>query len=126
MEYRTPVKQAEGLGSAHHGAGHWWAQRVTSVALVPLTLWFVVGIAANSGASHAQALAWIGSPVNGVLLVLLLAVTFYHGALGIQVVLEDYVGNRGFQLAAIVLVKFAAAVLATAGIFAVLSIAFGG
>lgn len=126
MQFRTPVKQAKGLGSAHYGTAHWWAQRVTSVALVPLTLWFVIGIAATSGAGHAQAVAWIGSPVNAVLLILLLAVTFYHGALGVQVVLEDYVANHALQVAAIVLVKFAAAVLATAGIFAVFSIAFGG
>jgi succinate dehydrogenase / fumarate reductase membrane anchor subunit len=126
MQFRSPVKQAKGLGSAHYGTAHWWAQRVTSVALVPLMLWFVAGIAAGSGAGHADAVAWIGSPVNAVLLVLLLAVSCYHGALGVQVVLEDYVGNHALQIAAIVLVKFAATVLATAGIFAVLSIAFGG
>ncbi len=126
MEFRTPVKHAEGLGSAHHGAGHWWAQRLTSAALIPLTLWFVVGIAANSGADHAAAVAWIGAPVNAVLLILLLGVTFYHGALGVQVILEDYVANRMWQIMGIVLTKFAAIVLATAAIFAVLKIAFGG
>lgn len=126
MQFRTPIKQARGLGSAHHGTGHWWAQRMSAVALIPLMLWFVVGIAANSGASHAQAVAWIGAPVNAVLLILLLATAFYHAALGLQVILEDYVSDRAVRTVAITLVRFAAALLAVTSVFAILRIALGG
>lgn len=126
MSFRSPIKDARGLGSAHHGVGHWWAQRLTAVALVPLMLWFVVGVAAHSSADYANAVAWIGAPVNAVLMILTVAMVFYHGALGIQVILEDYVDSEPARVVLDVLQKFAAVVLAAAGIFAVLKIAFGG
>lgn len=126
MSFRTPLKQALGLGAGHSGTSHWWVQRVTSVALVPLIAWFIIGLARHGGADYASARAWLGSPITAVLMILTLATIFYHGVLGIQVILEDYVGHETVRLALIVLVKFAAIVLAAAGIFAVLSIAFGG
>ncbi|HKJ94309.1 MAG TPA: succinate dehydrogenase, hydrophobic membrane anchor protein [Gammaproteobacteria bacterium] len=126
MAFRSPIKEARGLGAAHHGVGHWWAQRVTAIALVPLLLWFVVGVAAHSSADYAQAVAWIGSPVNAVLMILSVAVAFYHGSLGVQVILEDYVDSEGLLVTLDVLQKFVAVVFAAAGIFAVLKIAFGG
>ena len=126
MQFRTPIKQARGLGSAHHGTGHWIAQRVTSVALVPLLIWLALGIAVYSSADFASARAWIGSPVPAVLLIVTLAVTFYHGVLGMRVILEDYVAHRGIRLAINLLVQFAAVLLAVAGVFAVLKIALGG
>lgn len=126
MSFRTPLKQALGLGAARSGTPHWWAQRVTAAALVPLLVWFVIGLASHSGADYASARAWIGAPLTAVLLTLTLSITFYHGALGIQVILEDYVGHELARLVLIVLVNFAAVILAAAGIFAVLSIAFGG
>lgn len=126
MSFRTPLKQASGLGASHSGTSRWWAQRVTSIALVPLLIWFVIGIALHSGADYASARAWLGSPTTAVLMILTLATAFYHGALGIQVILEDYVAHEVLRLALSVLVRFAAVVLATAGIFAVLSIALGG
>lgn len=126
MSFRTPLKQALGLGASHSGTSQWWLQRVTAVALVPLLIWFIIGLARYSGADYESAHAWLGSPITAVLMILTLATTFYHGALGIQIVLEDYVGDGALRLALIVLVKFAAVAIAAAGIFAVLSIAFGG
>lgn len=126
MSYRTPIKHARGLGSAHFGVAHWWAQRTSALALIPLLIWFVVGIAVHSSAGYDAARAWIASPVAAVLMVLTLGAVFYHATLGLQVVLEDYVDGEGLKLALIILVRFAAIVLALAGIFAVLSIAFGG
>lgn len=126
MSYRSPIKDARGLGSAHYGVGHWWAQRTTALALIPLLIWFVVGIALYGGADYDAARAWVSSPVTAVLMVLTLGAVFYHGALGIQVVIEDYVDGEGLKLALIILIRSAAIVLALAGIFAVLSIAFGG
>ncbi|PWG63752.1 succinate dehydrogenase, hydrophobic membrane anchor protein [Sediminicurvatus halobius] len=126
MEYRAPIKQARGLGAAHHGTGHWWAQRLTAVALVPLVLWLVIGIASNAGGGYEAAAAWVGNPVNAVLLILFFGAMFYHASLGLQVILEDYVSNEALRLVLIVLEKFAALLLAVTAIFAVLMTAFGG
>jgi succinate dehydrogenase / fumarate reductase membrane anchor subunit len=126
MSHRSPLGRARGLGSAKEGAAHWWAQRVTAIALVPLSLWFVAGVLGLIGADHQQALAWIGYPLNAVLLVILIAVTFHHAQLGLQVVIEDYVHTEWLKIAMILAVKFAAVVLALFGIIAVLAITFGG
>lgn len=126
MSFRTPLKQALGLGASHSGTSRWWAQRVSSVALVPLLIWLIIGIVRHGGADYTEARAWLGSPITAVLTILTLAASFYHGALGMQVIVEDYVSHETGQLALVALVKFAAAVLAVAGIFAVLLVALGG
>ncbi len=126
MSFRTPMGRARGLGSARDGAGHWWAQRLTAIALVPLTLWFVASVVSLAGASHAEVASWIGAPVPAVLMILFIVATFHHAQLGLQVVIEDYVHSEGLKIAGIVLVKFAAAALGLVSVFAVLRIAFGG
>lgn len=126
MSFRTPMGRARGLGSARDGAGHWWAQRLTAIALVPLTLWFVASVVALAGASHAEVVAWLGAPVPAVLMILMIVATFHHAQLGLQVVIEDYIHSEGLKIAGIVLVKFAAAALGLVSVFAVLRIAFGG
>ena len=126
MSLRTPLGRVRGLGSAREGVAHWWGQRLTAIALVPLTLWFVVSIAALAGADHGAVVAWLRAPVSAILMVLLIAVSFHHLQLGLQVVLEDYVQTEGLRLAAIIGVKFAAAAFALAAVFAVLKVAFGG
>lgn len=123
---RTPLGRVRGLGSAKEGVHHWWMQRLTAVALVPLTLWFVVSVAGLAGMSHAGAVEWIGSPSVAITLVLLIVATFYHAQLGVQVVIEDYVHNEPVKLASLVALKFTAIILAVAATFAVLKIAFGG
>lgn len=125
MSLRTPLSEARGLGSAKEGVGHWWNQRLTAIALVPLTLWFGFSVALLGTADYYTVVAWVANPVNAVLLTLLLAVGFWHGALGIQDVLEDYVGTEWKKITLLLLVQFATAVLALAGIFAVLYIALG-
>lgn len=120
---RSPLGRVRGLGSAKEGVAHWWAQRVTALALVPLTLWFVIAVISLAGADYARTTAWIASPVPAILLVLLVAATFYHAVLGLQVVIEDYVGSEALRIALILIVKAAAIVLAAAAIFAVLKIA---
>ncbi len=126
MSLRTPLGRVRGLGSAREGVAHWWGQRVTAIALVPLALWFVVSIAALAGADHGAVVAWLRAPVSAILMVLLIAVAFHHLQLGLQVVLEDYVQTEGLRRAAIIGVKFAAAAFALAAVFAVLKVAFGG
>lgn len=123
---RSPLGRVRGLGSAKEGVGHWWAQRVTSVALVPLVLWLVVSLIGLIGADHGAFTAWVRQPLNAVLMTLLLVAGFHHLQLGLQVVIEDYLHHEGARIAAILIVKFAAALLGLCGIFSVLKIAFGG
>jgi succinate dehydrogenase / fumarate reductase, membrane anchor subunit len=123
---RSPLGRALGLGSAKEGVAHWWAQRVSAVALVPLSIWFCACLISLSGASRIDVIAWLQGPVAATLMMLTIGAVFYHGALGLQVVIEDYAPNEGSKIAAIVVVKLAALVLAVAGIFSVLKLAFGG
>ncbi len=125
MSMRTPLAQVRGLGSAKAGAHHWWAQRLSAIALVPLFLWFVASLASIATADYATAVAWMGSPLNSALLVLLIGATFYHAQLGIQVVFEDYISTHWLQVTSIILVRFLAILLAVVSIIAVLRIAWG-
>lgn len=126
MSLRTPVARARGLGSAKEGLHHWWVQRVSAVALIPLTIWFVASIVGLVGADHAAVSAWISNPVVAVLMALLAAATLYHAQLGMQVVYEDYLHTHWLKIAADVGTKLASLVLAAAMIFAILKIALGG
>jgi succinate dehydrogenase, hydrophobic membrane anchor protein len=123
---RTQLGRVRGLGAAHHGVGHWWAQRVTAVALVPLAVWFVASIVALAGADHAAVVDWIRNPVSAVLLVALIAAVFHHAQLGVQVVIEDYVHHEGVKIGSLLAVKAVLLLLALAAVFAVLRIALGG
>jgi succinate dehydrogenase / fumarate reductase membrane anchor subunit len=125
-ELRSPLGRAIGLGSAKEGVEHWWAQRVSAVALLVLGLWFVSSLVALAGAGRATVAAWLHGPLAAILTILTLAAVFYHGALGLQVVIEDYVRAEGVKLGSIVLVRLLCLALAVAAIFAVLRIAFGG
>ncbi len=121
---RTPLGRALGLGSAKEGVGHWWAQRMSALALVPLTVWFVASLVAMAGADYFAIRDWIGSPVVAGLLVLLIVATFYHTALGLQVIIEDYVHHPAVKFAGLLTVNAAAAVLALTGVLAVLTVLF--
>jgi succinate dehydrogenase / fumarate reductase, membrane anchor subunit len=121
---RSPLGRAIGLGSAKEGVAHWWAQRVSAIALVPLVLWFVVAVIALAGADRAVFVDWLHHPVPAVLLVLLLIATFYHGALGLQVVIEDYVESEALRIGLIIVMRLAAFLLAALGVFAVLKLSF--
>ena len=123
---RNDLGRVRGLGSAKEGVGHWWRQRLTAIALIPLSLWFVASLVFLSDTDHATAVHWLGSPVTLGLMVLFLAATFYHAALGLQVVIEDYVSRHACRTALIVLTQFACFALATAGVVSLLVIAFGG
>ncbi len=124
--YRNPLSIARGLGSSKDGLGHWWMQRLTSVALVPLVLWFVVSIIALAGQDRAHVLTWLQSPFHGVVLSLFLITALYHANLGLQAIFEDYIQARWLQLSSRIAAGFAAAFLGIAGVFALLRLAFGG
>jgi succinate dehydrogenase / fumarate reductase membrane anchor subunit len=123
---RTPLSRARGLGSAKEGVHHFWAQRITAVALIPLVVWFAISLIMLSGADYGVVRAWIASPVAMVLLVLTIVIGLHHGQLGMQVVIEDYVHNDGMKLALIVLMRFIAVFFGLAAIVAILRIGFGG
>jgi succinate dehydrogenase / fumarate reductase membrane anchor subunit len=124
-DLRTPLARARGLGSAREGVHHWWAQRLTAIALIPLVVWFAISLVMMSGADYGAVRAWIGSPLVMVLLILTIAVGLHHGQLGLQVVIEDYVHGDGSKLALIVAVRFIAVLFGLAAIVAVLRIGFG-
>jgi succinate dehydrogenase / fumarate reductase membrane anchor subunit len=125
-DLRTPLARARGLGSARDGLHHWWAQRLTAIALIPLVVWFAISLVMLSGADYDIARAWIGSPLVMVLLILTISIGLHHGQLGIQVVIEDYVHGDGWKLALIVAVRFIAVVFGLAAVVAILRIGLGG
>jgi len=124
-DLRSPLSRARGLGSAKDGVHHFWVQRVSALALIPLSLWFVFSIAklAAGNTSYAALVYWVSAPSVAVTLVLFLAATLYHSMLGVQVVVEDYVTGAASKLTMLMLNKFVHAIAAAAGIFAVLKIA---
>lgn len=119
---RTMLGRVRGLGSAKEGVHHWWAQRVTAIALVPLVLWFVISIITLVGQPYAAVVAWVANPVCGVLLIGLIAAVFHHAQLGLTVVIEDYVHTEGAKLASLLAVRGAALILAGIGIVSVLKL----
>ncbi len=125
MSLRSPLSRARGLGSAKDGVSHWVWQRLTALALIPLTFWFVASVVVYINADYTAMKAWVATPYVAVLLSLYLATLFHHSQLGLQVVIEDYVHTKWVNLSLLVLIKFSHVLLAAAGIFAVLKIALG-
>ena len=123
---RSPLGVVSGLGSAKGGAHHWWLQRLTSIALVPLTVWFTVSLLSLPSLDHVTVIAWMAQSWTALLLIVLVLVATYHSQLGVRVVIEDYVHNTGMKTLTLVTVTFAHALLAVAGVFAILKVAFGG
>ncbi|TXL70751.1 succinate dehydrogenase, hydrophobic membrane anchor protein [Vineibacter terrae] len=125
-DLRSPVARVRGLGSARDGTHHWWLQRVTAVALVPLVIWFAVSLLRFAPEGQAAVRAWIASPVTMVMLILAIAVGLWHAALGVQVVVEDYVHAKGWRIGLDMAMKFIAVIGSLAAIVAIFRIAFGG
>jgi succinate dehydrogenase / fumarate reductase, membrane anchor subunit len=121
---RSQLGRARGMGSAKSGTHHWWAERATAVALIPLTLWFVYAVIRLAGQPQPLVQHWVAHPVNTVLLLALVAMTFHHMQLGLQVVMEDYIENKKWQSAAILLNKAVAALLALLCAVSILRMAF--
>jgi succinate dehydrogenase / fumarate reductase membrane anchor subunit len=120
---QTPLGRATGLGSAKSGFEHWWTERVTAAALFPLAIWFAASLIALAGSNYETFVRWLGAPINTVLMILLLIALFWHTALGLQVVIEDYV-HSGAKLWAMLAVRFACFGLAVTGVVATLRVAF--
>jgi succinate dehydrogenase membrane anchor subunit len=123
---RSELGRVRGLGTARSGVGHWWTQRLTAAALVPLAVWFVISLIAHLGAGQPEMARWAGRPWNSVLLLALLIALFRHLALGLQVVIEDYVHGEGVKLVGVALMKGVLALFWLAASVAVLRLAFAG
>ena len=122
MSLRSPLGRVLGLGTAKDGTEHWWAQRMSAVALAVLGLWFAWSLASMPGFDHAAATAFISGPANSILLLLLSTSMAYHSYRGVQVVIEDYVHAPGVKVVVLVLSRFAHITLAVAAIFAIFRI----
>jgi len=122
--FRTPLSQVKGHGSAKEGTGHFWMQRLTAIAMVPLVLWLCFSVASLPGMSQADIRAWLSAPFSAVLMIVLFLTGLYHAKLGLQVIIEDYVGNHGIRTIGIIAVTLLFALLAVLGVFSVMRIAF--
>ena len=125
MSLMTPLNRVLGLGTASGAAEHWWVQRLTAVALIPLGLWFAYELLALPGFDYATVVAWVREPITSIMLILLVVAVGYHSSLGVQVVIEDYVPGSGGKAAALMASTLAHAGLTIAAVVAVLRIAFG-
>jgi succinate dehydrogenase / fumarate reductase membrane anchor subunit len=125
VSLRSPLGQVTGLGSAKYGTGHWWSQRVTALALVPLTLWFLFSLLTLPSLEYVTVRTWLSFPMSAFLATLLVAVLTYHSYLGTNVVIEDYVHSHGTKLFCLLLLQFIYVLVGGASIFAILRVAFG-
>ena len=125
-DMKTPLAKVHGLGSAKDGTHHWWMQRVTAVANIPLVIFMVVSFVGNAGKGHAEWVAWMQQPLVSVLVILFVANFCYHMRLGLQVIVEDYVHDSGTRVATMLFITFACVLIAALSILSVLRIAFGG
>ena len=122
----TDLARARGLGASHTGTDHWWAQRMTSLALVPLSLWFIFSVAGLAGADYVRVKLWLSSPVNATLAIALVLVMFHHAVAGMEVIFEDYIHCKLAKLIAIISLKFGCALGAIVCTLSVLKLALGG
>lgn len=123
---QSKLGRVRGLGSTREGVHHWWAQRMSSVALLPLSLWFVYSLINLAGSDYTAFQAWAGEFGNSVFLVLLVVTTFHHAQLGLQVVIEDYVHSEMWKMGMLLFVKYGSVLFAASAIFAVLKISLAG
>jgi succinate dehydrogenase / fumarate reductase, membrane anchor subunit len=125
MSLRSPLSRVEGLGSAKDGTAHWWSQRVTAVALIPLTLWLMFSLLTLPALDYDTVRIWLSVPISGFLATLLVAVTTYHSYLGTTVIVEDYVHTTGMKVLTLTTLKFLYVLCGGVGIFGILRVVLG-
>ena len=119
MDNRSPLARVRGLGSAKTGTSHWWMLRITSVALIPLSFWIIIFLDLSLNSPYQETLEWLESPLNTLCIVAWVLAVFYHTALGLQVVIEDYIAAEGIKIVAVWTVKLSFLMLALAALIAV-------
>lgn len=125
MSMRTPLGKVRGLGSAKSGSEHFWLQRMTALANIPLVLFFLVSLVINAGQDHATVSAYLGSPIIAIIMILLIFSGVFHMRLGMQVIIEDYVHGEGVKVLSLMANTFFCIAIALACIFAVLKLSLG-
>lgn len=125
MNFRTPLGRVLGLGTAKDGTEHWWAQRVSAVALLLLGAWFIFAVVVKDQLAYANLIEFIAAPFNGVLLSILSVTVAYHSYLGVQIVVEDYVHSPATKVISLVLSRFAHVILAITSVYSILKIGIG-
>ena len=125
-DFQTPLKRVRGLGTAREGVGHWWSQRLTAIALAPLSVWFVWLMCRLSASNYTTARDALSSPVHAIPMILFVYALFHHAQLGLQVVIEDYVHQRSAEIVLLVLIKFLFLVAGLTSAIAILLLLFGG
>lgn len=125
-DLRSPLAKAKGLGASGDGSHHFWVQRMSALALIPLIIWVCFSIAFLPEASYSTVVTWLQSPFNGIVTLLLVVISLYHGQLGMQVIIEDYVSCHSKRFVTILFFKFLSYFLIAAGVYAVIKITLGG
>ena len=120
---QTPLHKVQGMGAAHSGTGHFWRQRVTAVALIPLSLWFVYVMLGLAGTSEVTALQFLAHPWNALLMAAFILFSLYHASLGLQVVVDDYIHTAGAKIFLLLLIRFSVIAIAATCLFAIVRIA---
>ncbi len=125
MNLQSPIAKVRGLGSAKQGTHHWWYQRLTAVALVPLTLWVMSSIINATSMGYTDVQNWLTSPLNAALFLAFISALFFHAQLGMQVVIEDYIESEWQKIGCIMLVKFLAVIAGLASALAIIKVFIG-
>ncbi len=125
MMRKTPLGRVLGLGSAKSGTEHWWAERVSSIAAIPLTVFFILFVLTHLGASRAELVASMTNPIVAILMALTVLTMLWHMRMGLQVVIEDYIHGTAAKYSALLLNTFFTAALGVAALFAILKMSFG-
>ncbi|HEY4078154.1 MAG TPA: succinate dehydrogenase, hydrophobic membrane anchor protein [Rhizomicrobium sp.] len=120
---QTPLHKVRGMGASHSGTGHFWRERVTAVALAPLSLWFLFVLLGLAGTSEVTALQFLAHPWNALLMGAFICFSLYHAALGLQVVIDDYIHTAGMKIFLLLLVRFSCLAVFAVSIFALIRIA---
>jgi len=125
MALLTPLARVLGLGSAKEGVGHWWWQRMTAIAMVPLGIWFVLSLISLVGTEYEAATAWLQSPLNAALFLFFVLAVYWHAALGLQVVVEDYIHTEWLKMTLLISIKMLIALISVVSILLTLRIYLG-
>lgn len=125
VDMRTPLSRVKGLGASGHGVEHWWLHRVTAVSNIPLIIAFVIIVAALSGSDYARAVSIVSHPLIAIILILAVISVANHMRMGMQIIIEDYVHDKGLRIAAVIANNFYAAIIAVACLYAILKVSLG-
>ncbi len=120
---QTPLHKVRGMGASHSGTGHFWRERATSVALVPLSLWFGYAMLGLAGANEVATIQFLAAPVNALLMAVFAVTSLYHMSLGLQVVIDDYVHTTGWKIFFLLLVRFVTIATTVLCVFSLIRIA---